>query len=1224
MDTRQSNSETEQRVKTLPPPPVFYDEERTRWRWFLRIFVPVAFLAATAFLLLIVSLLALPLMPRTMLPRVAPSRNVSNMQPLLTDHERRQMGYKQAKEKGRLRQLMAVQRRKRVERRKRAAAFVRRHLPPVPLPALPAAALQPPPPLPPAPVPINAPPVVAGFYVNWEETSRASTHRNIRALTHFIPEWLHLRPAGYNFADPSPLHQPFIDARELNLDKNDITPFVRSHNVPILPLINNYTEPVGATEGSGDWDPKALHQLVSDAKATTAFIAHLRRWLVADNMQGINVDFEEVNAADRNNLVHFMKELYSALHPYHLLVTQDVQLDADGFDIPRLAQWNDWIVPMFYDEYASGTLPGPVAGIGWTRSMLMQLVKSVPASKVVMGVGNHGYDWLAGTTSTDDVTYGSAMIIAQESQPDAVPHLDESTLNPTFSYAETATDSHNVQHEQDHVVWFQDAVSVYNQLQLAKPLRLRGGALWFLGSEDPSIWTFFNRSLWSANWQSLVTAGALDTVSYGRQAEVDFESDGELLQAMMPPQRGSRTVRLDPHSGLITAESYVRNPETHALELPSSYVVRRYAGTEGNTRKQIVLTFDDGPDPDWTPRILDILKKYHVPAVFFVVGHEAEAYPYLVRREFDEGHLIGNHSLTHPDLFRLPLEAQRLQLTTTQRIIQSIVERSTILFRPPYGGDTEPQTAREVEPLQVAADLGYLSVGERNDPQDWRLYDLKPGTEAENKSRPRDYRDIVQSVVSNRDVGSIVLLHDAGGDRSRTVAALPEIITQLRALGYHFVSLSDLTGFPRDKLMPALTGRDTLLIGADHYIFEFTYLVQRTLSTLFVLSLALGFSRVALFVTLALVQRVREKRRRFQTGFLPSVSVVIAAFNEEKVIVNTVRALLKSNVPELEIIVVDDGSWDATYDVAAEAFRSEPRVRLYRKHNGGKASALNVGLLEATGEVLVSLDADTLFTADTIRMLIRHFADPQVGAVSGNVRVGNARNLLTRWQSLEYITSQNFDRRGYDLLNCITVVPGAVGALRRSAVVSVGGYTSDTLAEDTDLTWKLRRAGWRIVNDNSAMAYTEAPEKLSALARQRFRWAYGTLQCLWKHRAALGQDGAFGWIALPSLWLYQILFPAISPFMDVAMAYSIFAGDFAAFALYYVIIFLVELVAATIAVRMDRADMRLLPWLFLQRFLYRQLMYYVVLRSLVAALRGSAVGWNKLERTGSARIEGAA
>jgi poly-beta-1,6 N-acetyl-D-glucosamine synthase len=522
--------------------------------------------------------------------------------------------------------------------------------------------------------------------------------------------------------------------------------------------------------------------------------------------------------------------------------------------------------------------------------------------------------------------------------------------------------------------------------------------------------------------------------------------------------------------------------------------------------------------------------------------------------------------------------------------------------------------------MERAAELNYITVGEKNDPQDWRLHFTRPGTEVEDIRRPRSAKDIIQSVVANRDVGGVVLLHDGGGDRALTIQALPQIITQLRALGYHFASLSEFTGIPRAQLMPPVTSKDILLAGADSYVFEVSYWFQRTLTTLFVLSVWLGVSRVGFLLILALIQRLRERRRVFPVGYAPSVSVVIAAYNEEKVIARTVQALLDSDYANLEIIVVDDGSQDRTSEVVQEAFGHEPRVQWIRKENGGKASALNRGIVAAHGDILVSLDADTLFAPDTISRLVRHFADPKVGAVSGNVQVGNTGNLLTKWQALEYITSQNFDRRAYDLLDCITVVPGAVGALRRVAVMEVGGYTHDTLAEDTDLTWKLHRAGWRIVNDNSAMAYTEAPETLQNLAKQRFRWAFGTLQCLWKHRPALGHHGAFGWLALPSLWLYQILFPAISPFMDVAMVWSLFAGNWAQLGFYYLLMVGIEFVAAAIAIKLGRGNPNLLPWLFFQRFLYRQLMYYVILKSLVAAIRGGAVGWNKFERTGTARI----
>jgi cellulose synthase/poly-beta-1,6-N-acetylglucosamine synthase-like glycosyltransferase/peptidoglycan/xylan/chitin deacetylase (PgdA/CDA1 family) len=953
-------------------------------------------------------------------------------------------------------------------------------------------------------------------------------------------------------------------------------------------------------------------------------------------MQGINIDFEEVPVQDSNNLVLFMKELHTALSAKGLLVTQDVQLDVDGFNIPALAHWCDWIVPMFYDEHSGGDPPGPVAGIDWTRKELDNLLKNVPANKVVMGVGNQAYDWLVGDPKrgAESIDYQDAMTLATETAPESVVRIDPVSLNPTFSYTAAPEDAEQKSKQEKHDVWMLDAVTVYNQLTVAKPRGLRGAALWFVGSEDPSLWTFYSKDKWHDNWRSIVNSGGLDNISYGGQGLVQFQGEGEMLMPTTAPATGVRTVKFDKSTGLITGETYAKDVVTGATKYPEGWVVRRYGGGgDGNPSKQIVLTFDDGPDPEWTPKILDILKANHVPAVFFVVGKMAEDNPDIVRREWVEGHEIGNHSWDHPDLFKLSPEHQKLELTTTERIIQAITGHSTTLFRPPYGGDVEPTTGREVSPMLLAADMHYITVGEKNDPQDYRLFEYVPGSDSElDTLRPRPYQTIVQSVVDNRDIGSVLLLHDAGGPRANTVAALPIIINKLRALGYTFVSAADLR-YPgltgkltrsqmRDKLMPAVSGRDEMLVGSDRYVFEVSYAVQRTLSTLFVLSLILGASRVVLFVALAIVQRYRESRRLLPVGYAPFVSVVIAAYNEEKVINRTIQAILDGNYKNVEIIVVDDGSKDRTYEVVREQFGSDPRVTALHKANGGKASALNFGLSSARGEIFVSLDADTLFAAETITRLVRHFADNQIGAVSGNVRVGNVRNLWTRWQALEYITSQNFDRRAYDLLNCITVVPGAVGALRRDAVMSVGGYTHDTLAEDTDLTWKLRRAGWRIVNDSSAMAYTEAPETLRSLATQRFRWAFGTLQCLWKHRPALFQHGAFGWIAIPSLWLYQILFPAISPFMDIYLLYSVVNGNLSRVAAFYFGMFGIELMAAAVATTMDKSGGRLLPWLFFQKFLYRQLMYYVILKSILSAFRGSAVGWGKLERTGSARVQG--
>lgn len=1219
----------------MPEPsfPVFYDPSHRRWPWFVRVLKTVTLLLFLALVTLGASLLARPLMRASRLPRLAPEKDVGNPDPTLTERGRRQLEVKLASDKRRLQLFEQKRRADRADKRRREADFLKRFAAVGGLSGglasvveeLPANGASSGNNITPAPVPKNALPIVAGFYVNWEETSLASAHRNIANITHLIPEWLHLKPGGQDAASADPGTLPFVDSRDIR-DLQDLIPFARQHSVPILPLLNNYTKPKGKEEGEGTWDPDAIHAVISDPGTRVNFITRLRDWLLQNQMQGINIDFEEVAAVDRDNLVQFMKELYAALSPHHLIVTQDVQLDNDNFDIPELARWNDWIIPMFYDEHAGGTHAGPVASIGWTRRSLNSLLKQVPAAKVVLGVGNHAYDWTQGSTQPADITFQSAVVTAKESD-DAPIKLDPTSLNPTFTYSEDAVDKNGKTVPEEHVVWLQDATTVFNQLQLAKPRGIRGGALWFMGAEDPSLWKFYSKATWNSDWTQLANLGALNIISYGGQSQVDFEGEGELLQPLAAPSDGKRTVQVDATAGLITSAFYNRDRQGRQL-LPSSYVVRRYGGTQHNADKKIILSFDDGPDPLWTPQILDILKRYRVPAVFFVVGKQAEENPTLVRRMYAEGHEIGNHSWSHPDMFRLSPEEQQLQLTATQRIIQAITSHSTTLFRPPYGGDVEPQTARQVGPMEFAARMGYITVGEKNDPNDWRLYELKPGyveddsdTVPMDLSRPRTAQEIVASVLANKDVGSIVLLHDAGGNRTMTVLALPQIIEKLRAQGYTFETVAQMRGVSRSQIMPRVTKRDILLAGVNGYIFEFTWIVQVTLTTLFTLSILLGMSRVFLFVGLALIQRQREKKRVYPVGFTPSVSVIIAAYNEEKVINRTIAALLESGYPDLEILVVDDGSKDNTSDVVRSAYGDHPQVQVYRKENGGKASALNRGLVVARGDIMVSLDADTLFARDTVWKLARHFADPKVGAVSGNVRVGNPNNIFTKWQSIEYTTSQNFDRRGYDLLNCITVVPGAVGAMRREAVIAVGGYTHDTLAEDTDLTWKLRRAGWRITNDNSAMAYTEAPETLGNLAKQRFRWAYGTLQCLWKHRGALGTQGAFGWIALPSLWLYQILFPAVSPFMDVAMVYSLFAGNFLKFGQFFLLMFGVEFVAAFIAFRMDKGNLRLLPWLFFQRFVYRQLMYYVVLKSLVAAARGAAVGWNKFERTGTAQIE---
>jgi len=302
---------------------------------------------------------------------------------------------------------------------------------------------------------------------------------------------------------------------------------------------------------------------------------------------------------------------------------------------------------------------------------------------------------------------------------------------------------------------------------------------------------------------------------------------------------------------------------------------------------------------------------------------------------------------------------------------------------------------------------------------------------------------------------------------------------------------------------------------------------------------------------------------------------------------------------------------------------------------------LNHALAESRNEILISVDADTQLPPETIGLLVRHFADPKIGAVAGNVQVGNMNNVVTTWQGIEYTTSQNMDRRAYGLLHCITVVPGAIGSWRKSAIVEVGGHQTDTLAEDMDLTWRLRIAGWVQETESEAFAYTEAPETIKTFFRQRFRWTYGTLQCLAKHRRALFKHGFFGWFALPVIWIFQIGFQVIAPLVDLQILISLLGFALALFAggssqessplgqsisnlkeagVLYMVLFGVELLSALVAYRLERKRFASLWWLFLQRFVYRQIMYAVIYKSLMTALRGARQGWGKLDRTATVKM----
>src|SRR5438445_10384 len=638
---------------------------------------------------------------------------------------------------------------------------------------------------------------------------------------------------------------------------------------------------------------------------------------------------------------------------------------------------------------------------------------------------------------------------------------------------------------------------------------------------------------------------------------------------------------------------------------------------------KIAISFDDGPDSRWTPKILDILEEKKAPGVFFVIGDEANKRPDILRREFAEGHEIGNHTFTHPKFDEISHTQIRWELNLTQRLIESTLGVKTILFRPPYGIDHQPEYAEEVAQLPLAQEMGYLIVGQRIDPDDWSL----------RGGKPIPAKDIVDSVLKQADKGNIILLHDGGGDRTQTVIALPQIIDALRARGYQLVSVSDLIGKTRAEVMLTLSPEERFEARADGFIFTLYQWLRFLIGTIFILGIVLVSGRAVIIGLLALIEKLRPDHSVMPDP-PPSVTVLIPAHNEERVIVQTITSVLLADLQDLQIIVVDDGSTDKTGELLDTNFSLEPRVRIIHQVNRGKAAALNQAMSLADTEIVVTIDADTEIESDALDKLIRHFSDPQVGAVAGNVKVGNRSRWLTRWQALEYITSQNMEKRAFDLLNCITVVPGALGAWRKTAIEAAGGINADTVAEDADLTIAIRRLGWRVGYDEEAIAWTEAPEKAGQLIRQRFRWTFGTLQSFWKHGDTLFRPkyGTLGSVALPNIFVFQLVLPLISPIIDLLFLGSVLlwaverwhftwlptvqssTDDLLRSVFFFIGFLLIDILTCVLAFALERKeDWTLLIPVLLQRFYYRQLMYVVLFRSVKEAVSGRPVGWRGVE-----------
>jgi cellulose synthase/poly-beta-1,6-N-acetylglucosamine synthase-like glycosyltransferase/peptidoglycan/xylan/chitin deacetylase (PgdA/CDA1 family)/spore germination protein YaaH len=1079
----------------------------------------------------------------------------------------------------------------------------------------------------------------AAFYTDADPASYASFKQHVKQIDLLFPEWLHVVTPDGNLtaytADNVPF--PVIDNAGVHgVDReNKIVKAIAAakEDTEIFPMVNNFSPVDGVFEPS-------VEQFLLSSDARANFVHQIDRFLAANTRyRGLTLDFQGLEPDAQAAYSQLAQALYDDFHTRNLRLYINVPIAASAgkLDLKFLADHSDGLVLMNYDQHQIETEPGPVAGQDWFEDNLRAIMAIVPREKVICSIGSYGYDWTTALpppplpvpkghrapptpkTPPPDQILSTVSLSTQEawqeaSDSGAAIHLDDDTLNPHFAYDD-------VDAKVRHQVWFLDAVTALNQMRVARALGLQTFALWRLGSEDDSLWKIWDNPL-NAN-----PVKDLAQVLPGQ--DIDTEGDGDILRVTGQPQNGHRTLAMDDDTTIPAKYLSAISETMDSFPLP--YTVSQY----GYHPKQVAITFDDGPDPEWTPKILDILKQYNVKGTFFMIGEVAQDNIGVMKRVYAEGHEIGNHTFTHPDISEISQGQVDLQLNLTERLFAAEIGVQPVYFRPPYSIDQEPDTNDQAAPIDHIQHLGYVIVGNKIDTNDWDEHPRK--TPQQIVSDVFDQINLAQTKTWMR--GSIILMHDGGGNRAPTVAALPELIKALRSHGYEIVPVSQLIGKSRDQVMPPIVGwRQRSYAQLDSIAFYLISFFNHFVIGVFFVGDVLMSGRLIIIGILAVIDRLRKRKNFATPDYEPRVAVLIPAYNEEKVIARTIRSVLMSNYKNIRIIVIDDGSKDATFQIASDTYAKEiaaGRVTVLTKPNGGKADALNFALQFTDEEIYVGIDADGVIAHDAIARLVCHFANPHIGAVAGNAKVGNRVNLWTRWQALEYITSQNFERRALDLFDVVMVVPGAIGAWRTSAVKAGGGYAPDTVAEDADLTMSLLEQGFAVIYEDQALAFTEAPVNANGLARQRFRWSFGILQAIYKHKGAIVNRRAMGLFALPNILIFQILLPLVSPLIDLMFVAGIVkyfidkhfhpdttsTSDLYKLLTFFLTFLLIDFAASALAFMLERkhaaskGDAWLLVHIWVQRFTYRQLFSWVLIRTVKRAIDGKPFSWDKLERT---------
>ena len=736
----------------------------------------------------------------------------------------------------------------------------------------------------------------AAFYVPWDAASFSSLRDYGRQIDILYPDWLHVLTADGRLQGIDDQTSKFFDVVQGGTVRpvdDRVMPLLNAEDasMEVFPMVNNFD---GAAWVGGVTD------FLNNPDARALFRRQAAQFLSSGRYHGLMVDFEAFPAAGQPGYVALLKELSADLHGRGMKLYVAVPPHNGEYDYPSIAAASDGVVLMNYDEHYPGAASGPVASQDWFVQNLNFAKSVIPQEKIICAIANYGYDWVLkpkkGKLPPEEhdapTTAQEAWLTARDSEEDV--SFDDDALNPHFSYL----DERGLRHD----IWFLDAVTALNHMRAAQTLGIRTFALWRLGGEDRSLWR-----VWDVPGDPTANDRLRD-VPPG--ADVDMEGQGEILRIEDKPSHGTRDLTIDADSKLITDEVFQTMPEP--------YRVGRY----GYSPNRIAITFDDGPDPEWTPKILDVLKNKHATATFFLIGIQTDKFSGIAKRIYAEGNTIGNHTFTHPDVSNISTSYMKVELNLTERLFASLMGVRVTLMRPPYAIDEEPDTADQVRPLEIPQEMGYITVGNRIDPNDWS-----------NNPR-RSAEQITAYVLSHlppcrqEDLrcGNIVLLHDGGGNRAETVRALPMIIDGIRARGYEIASVYDLLGKTRADVMGPLPAGERWAARLDRLGFWLFDVGIVGITWIFLVGDLLMTGRLLFIGAAAVYDRVHEKifgKPAEIASYRPKVAVLIPAYNEEKVIERTIRAALNSNYPNLRVIVIDDGSKDRTLEVARRAFAAE-------------------------------------------------------------------------------------------------------------------------------------------------------------------------------------------------------------------------------------------------------------------------------------------------------------